>query len=183
MDPKTIFEKLGLAEGAKPEEIAAALIKYLAGADSAEDKQALVLGVLSMLAPAASASSASDDAKAAAAEALGDEVRALQGRIAELEGQKAEAEKAKAETPEQRADAAIGRGQWPMGQRAALVKQYAAGKEPFLLAEGTLSTRSQRFVEGGAARKPVIEAPSAKTGVADLFKAVERQLAHGTGND
>ena len=81
-------------------------------------------------------------------------------------------------TPEQRADAAINRGQWPIGQRAALVKQYSAGKEPFLLAEGTFSQRSERFVQAGGARKPVIEPPSQNTsGVGDLFKAVERQLA------
>ena len=184
MDPKTILEKLGLAEGAKPEEIAAALVKYMTGADSAEDKQALVLGVLGMLAPATSSSSASDGAKSAAAEALADEVRKLQARVAEMEGQRAEAEKAKEETPEQRADAKIASGQWPIGQRDALVKQYAAGKEPFLLAEGTFSQRSQRFTTGGGARKPTVEPPSAKSsGVKDLFSAVEKQLAAGSGVD
>lgn len=183
MNPADIMLKLGLTDGAKPEEIAAALVKYMAGADSAEDKQAVVLGVLGMLAPAPSASSASDGAKTAAAEALADEVRTLQARVAELEGQRAEADKAKAETPEQRADAAIGRGQWPIGQRAALVKQYAAGKEALLFGEGYFSQRSQRFVQGGSAAKPVIEPPSAKTGVSDIFKAVQAQIASGTGAD
>lgn len=184
MTPADIMQKLGLTEGAKPEEIAAAVIKYLAGSDSAEDKQALLVGVLGMLAPAPSASSASDGAKAAAAEALADEVRTLQARVAELEGMRAEAEKAKEETPEQRADAAIKRGQWPIGQRAALVRQYAAGKEALLFGEGYFSQRSERITVGGAARKPVIEPPSQKTsGVSDLFKAVQAQLASGTGVD
>lgn len=185
MNPADIMQKLGIAEGSKPEEVAAALVKYLSGADSAEDKQALVMGLLSMLAPAPSASSASDGAKAAAAEAMADEVRKLQARIDELEGQRAEAEKAKEETPEQRADAAIKRGQWPVGQRAALVSQYAGKKEPFLLAEGTFSMRSERIVQGGGARKPTIEAPSSQTAsvAKDLIKAVEGQLSANRSND
>lgn len=183
MDPKKILEKLGVSEGSKPEEIAAALIKYLAGADSDADKAALVVGLLGMLAPAPSGSSASDGAKAAAAEAMADEVKKLQARIDELETKRAEADKAKEETPEQRADAAIKRGQWPLGQRAALVSQYAAKKEPFLFAEGAFSTRSERITVGGAA-KPTIEAPSAKTsGVKAMFEAVEGQLAANRAND
>lgn len=172
MNAAEILAKLGLKEGAGADEVAAALIKYLAGGDAEADKLAVLKAVMAMMAPAPSSSSASDGAKAAAAEAMADEVRKLQGRLAELEGQKAEAE-----SPEARAAAAIDRGQWPAGQRSALVKQYAAGREALLFAEGYFSQRSERYVVVGAGRKPTIEAPSAKTGVAGIFSAVEKQLA------
>lgn len=147
MDPKMILEKLGLAEGAKPEEIAAALIKYLAGADADADKVSLVVGLLGMLAPPASATS--DGGEAAARDAMVEEVRRLEARLAEVEAQKGEAEKRAEPTPEERADKACKAGQWPMGQRSSLVEQYKGGKQPFLFPEKTFSTRGVRFTEGG----------------------------------
>ena len=88
MDPKIIFEARHRG-GVKPEEAAAALIKYLAGPDSDADKQALVLGLLSMLVPAPAPSAESvDDGKDVAMEAMADEMRKLQARVVELEGAK-----------------------------------------------------------------------------------------------
>jgi len=149
MNPQEIMSKLGIAEGAKPEEIAAALIKYLNGTDADSDKQMLVMGLLSMLAPAPSASSASDGARDAAMEAQTEEIRRLEARVAELETQKTEAEKKAEPTAEERAERACKAGQWPMAQRAALIEQFKAGKAPYLFPEKTFSTRGIRFTEGG----------------------------------
>ena len=152
MNPDDVLSKLGLAEGAKPEEIATALLKFCMGDAPEADKLAVIMGVLSMLAPA-SASSASDGAAEAAAEAMADEVRKLEARVAELEAEKAQAvkaaEKAAEPTAEQRADEAIKAGRWPMGQRAALVERYRSGKEVFLPAAKTFIARSVSLTAGG----------------------------------
>lgn len=149
MNPAEILSKLGLAEGAKPEDIAAALTKFCMGDAPEADKLAVVMGVLSMLAPAPSASSASDGAAEAAAEAMAEEVKSLQARVAELEASKAQAEKAAEPTAEQRADEAVKAGRWPIGQRAALVEQFKANKTPFLFAEKTFSVRGVVLTQGG----------------------------------
>lgn len=146
MNPADILSKLGLQEGAAPDAIAEALIKYLSGSPDAAEAKALVVGMLSMLAPAPSSSSASDGMAAAAAEAMGDELRKAQARIAELEGEKAKADQPSAE---QRADVAIKDGRWPVGQRAVLVEQYKANKTPFLFAPKSFSTRGVNFTSGG----------------------------------
>ena len=162
------LDKLGIAEGAKPEEVAAALIKYLRESqDSDEDKLACVVALLGMLAPAAS-----DDGAEAAAKAAAEEVKALQARVAELEAQKT----APAETPEQQAERAIGAGRWPVGQRAALVAEYAAGRKPFLFAERTFAARHQTFTAGG---KPVAAAQRQPNLGADTA-AVEGRAAAST---
>jgi hypothetical protein len=148
MNPADVLSKLGIAEGAKPEEIAAALLKFCMGDAPEADKLAVIMGVLSMLAPA-SASSASDGAAEAAAEAMADEVRKLEARVAELEAEKAQAVKAAEPTAEQRADEAIKAGRWPMGQRAALVERYRSGKEVFLPAAKTFIARSVSLTAGG----------------------------------
>ena len=152
MNPADVLSKLGIAEGAKPEEIAAALLKFCMGDAPEADKLAVIMGVLSMLAPA-SASSASDGAAEAAAEAMADEVRKLEARVAELEAEKAQAvkaaEKAAEPTAEQRADEAIKAGRWPMGQRAALIDRYRSGKEVFLPAAKTFIARSVSLTAGG----------------------------------
>ena len=116
--PESHFEKLGITEGVKPEEIAAALIKYLTGPDADADKQALVMGLLSMLVPAPSAESA-DPGQAVAMEAMVDEVRKLQARVAEMEAEKAKAAQVPQPSPEERADAAIrdGAGRWDSAPR------------------------------------------------------------------
>lgn len=144
-----VLAKLGIAEGAKPEEIAAALLKFCMGEGPEADKLAVIMGVLSMLAPAPSASSASDGAAEAAAEAMADEVRKLEARVAELESEKAQAVKAAEPTPEQRADEAIKAGRWPVGQRAALVERYRSGKEVFLPSAKSYSVRSVSLTAGG----------------------------------
>ena len=153
MNPADVLAKLGIAEGAKPEEIAAALLKFCMAEGPEADKLAVIMGVLSMLAPAPSASSASDGAAEAAAEAMADEVRKLEARVAELEAEKAQAvkaaEKAAEPTAEQRADEAIKAGRWPMGQRAALVERYRSGKEVFLPAAKTFIARSVSLTAGG----------------------------------
>lgn len=149
MNPDDVLSKLGLAEGAKPEEIATALLKFCMGDAPEADKLAAVMGVLSMLAPAPSASSASDGAAEAAAEAMADEVRKLEARVAELEAEKAQAVKAAEPTAEQRADEAIKAGRWPMGQRAALIDRYRSGKEVFLPAAKTFIARSVSLTAGG----------------------------------
>ena len=149
MNPADVLSKLGIAEGAKPEEIAAALLKFCMAEGPEADKLAVIMGVLSMLAPAPSASSASDGAVEAAAEAMAEEVRTLTARVAELEAGKAQAEKAAEPTAEQRADAAIKAGRWPVGQRAALVEQFKANKTPFLFAEKTFSARGVSLTAGG----------------------------------
>jgi len=149
MNPADVLAKLGIAEGAKPEEIAAALLKFCTGSDPEADKLAVIMGVLSMLAPAPSASSASDGAAEAAAEAMAEEVKCLQARVAELEAGKAQAEKAAEPTAEQRADEAVKAGRWPVGQRAALIEQFKANKTPFLFAEKTFSVRGVVLTQGG----------------------------------
>ena len=147
MNPADVLAKLGIAEGAKPEEIAAALLKFCMAEGPEADKLAVIMGVLSMLAPAAS--SASDGAAEAAAEVLADEVRKLEARVAELESEKAQAVKAAEPTPEQRADEAIKAGRWPVGQRAALVERYRSGKEVFLPSAKSYSVRSVSLTQGG----------------------------------
>lgn len=143
-----ILSKLGLKDGASSDEIVAALINYVKNSpDSDADKAALCTGLLSMLTPAAS--SASDGMKAAAAEAMADEVRKLQARVAELEDANKTATAAAEPTPEQRADAAIEDGRWPAGQRSALVDQYKKTATPFLFAPKSFSTRSLTFTRGG----------------------------------
>lgn len=175
------LEKLGIAEGAKPEEVGAALIKYLRESqDSDEDKLALVVALLGLLAPAAS-----DDGAEAAAKAMAEEVKALQARVAELEAQK----DAPAETPEQQAERAIAAGRWPVGQRAALVAQYKAGKTPFLLDEKTFAARHQTFTAGGrpvatqTQRQPRFEPEARPSGVKDLFDDVQKRVALGNGSN
>lgn len=141
-----ITEKLGLAADATPEQIADALIKFLAGDASAEDKMALILGMLSP-----SASSASDGGKDAALEAVTEESKRLATRVEELE--KALGEKTKAaeeQTAEQRADAACNAGQWPLAQRAALVTALKAGQKPYLFPAKTFSSRSIAYAPAAA---------------------------------
>ena len=179
MDPKVIFEKLGITEGVKPEEIAAALIKYLTGPDADADKQALVMGLLSMLVPAPSAESA-DLGQAVAMEAMVDEVRKLQARVAEMEAEKAKAAQVPQPSPEERADAAIRDGRWPIGQRPALVDAYSKNKAVTLLAEKTFSTRSVSYTNGGnptAAKPPTFE--PAKT--ASIGKSILDEVAARLG--
>lgn len=179
MDPKVIFEKLGITEGVKPEEIAAALIKYLTGPDADADKQALVMGLLSMLVPAPSAESA-DPGQAVAMEAMVDEVRKLQARVAEMEAEKAKAAQVPQPSPEERADAAIRDGRWPIGQRPALVDAYSKNKAVTLLAEKTFSTRSVSYTNGGnptAAKPPTFE--PAKT--ASIGKSILDEVAARLG--
>ena len=145
MKNEEILAKLGLAEGAAPDAIADALLNYLSANPEPTEAKALVVGMLSMLAPAPSSSSTSDGMAAAAAEAVADELRKAQARIAELEG-KAQGDQP---TAEQRADQAIRDGRWPVGQRAALVDQFKQGKTPFLFAPKSFSTRGANFTAGG----------------------------------
>lgn len=181
MNPSEILGKLGLAEGAAPEAIVEALIKYLAGPDAPETKSATVMGLLSMLAPAPAEPSSDDSEETpteqpvkdkaapvepsedpeslrAAMEALDSENRALSTRLAEMEAsmKRAVDEKpvAPEKTPEERAAAICGDGQWPMDSRAALVEQLKAGKTPYLWAKGHFTSRSARFTAGGNPVKP-----------------------------
>lgn len=141
-----ITEKLGLAADATPEQIADALIKFLAGDASPEDKMALILGMLSP----SSASSASDG-KEAALEAVTEESKRLAARVEELEKSLGEKTKAAEEqTAEQRADVACNAGQWPMAQRAALVTALKAGQKPYLFPAKTFSTRSIAYTPAAA---------------------------------
>jgi 8-oxo-dGTP pyrophosphatase MutT (NUDIX family) len=191
MDPKIIFEKLGIAEGVKPEEAAAALIKYLAGPDSDADKQALVLGLLSMLVPAPAPSAGSvDDGKDVAMEAMADEMRKLQARVVELEGAKVEAEKKAEPTPEMRADMAIRSGQWPEAQRSVLVSRYTEGKPVHLFAERTFVARSATFTSGGnpvgrapnfGGANPDAAKPAAAAGAKSIFDEVSARLGRSNG--
>lgn len=164
------LDKLGLKEGAAPEEVAAALIKYLKeSADGDEDKLALVVALLGMLAPAAS-----DDGAEATAKAMAEEVKTLTARVAELEAQK----DAPAESPEQQAERAIASGRWPVGQRAALVAEYAAGRKPFLLAERTFAARQYTYTAGG---KPVAQnAAQRQPNLGADTAAVENRAAAST---
>lgn len=191
MDPKLIFEKLGIAEGVKPEEAAAALIKYLAGSDSDADKQALVLGLLSMLVPAPAPSAGSmDDGKDVAMEAMVEEMRKLQARVVELEGAKMEAEKKAEPTPEMRADAAIRSGQWPESGRASLVRRFAENKPVHLFAEKTFLTRSANVTSGGnpigrapnfGGANPDAAKPAANNGAKSIFDEVSARLGRSNG--
>jgi 8-oxo-dGTP pyrophosphatase MutT (NUDIX family) len=191
MDPKLIFEKLGIAEGVKPEEAAAALIKYLAGSDSDADKQALVLGLLSMLVPAPTPSAGSmDDGKDVAMEAMVEEMRKLQARVVELEGAKMEAEKKAEPTPEMRADAAIRSGQWPESGRASLVRRFAENKPVHLFAEKTFLTRSANVTSGGnpvgrapnfGGANPDAAKPAANGGAKSIFDEVAARLGRSNG--
>lgn len=185
MDPKVIFEKLGITEGVKPEEIAAALIKYLTGPDADADKQALVMGLLSMLVPTPSAESA-DPGQAVAMEAMVDEVRKLQARVAEMEAEKAKAAQVPQPSPEERADAAIRDGRWPMGQRSALVDAYSKNKAVTLLAEKTFTTRSANFTSGGnptAAKPPTFEPAKTATSAKSILDEVAARLGKSNGTN
>jgi len=181
MNFSEIVKILGVSEEATGDEIAQALIKFLGSEAATEDKNAVVVG---LLAKPVSASSASSGAAEAAAEAMADEVRKLQSRIAELEGDKAKVEAEAKPTPEQRADKAIADGCWAVGQRAALVAQYASGKEPFLLKAGTFSSRTVRVTEAGQPKtKPVFQTSGGgKSDAKSLFERVDAQLAR-SGKD
>jgi len=175
MNFSEIVKILGISEEATGDEIAQALIKFLGSEAATEDKTAVVVG---LLAKPASASSASDGAAEAAAEALGDEVRKLQGRIAELEEGKAKVEAEAKPTPEQRADKAIADGCWAVGQRAALVAQYASGKEPFLLKAGTFSSRTMgRVTEAGQPKAKPVFTKTNGNAAQSILGRVDAQLA------
>lgn len=179
MNFSEIVKILGVSEEATGDEIAQALIKFLGSEAATEDKNAVVVGLL------AKPASASSGAAEAAAEAMADEVRKLQSRIAELEGDKAKVEAEAKPTPEQRADKAIADGCWAVGQRAALVAQYASGKEPFLLKAGTFSARTMgRVTEAGQPKtKPVFQTSGGgKSDAKSLFERVDAQLAR-SGKD
>lgn len=174
MNFSDIAKLLGVSEEATGDEIAQALIKFLGSEAADADKTAVVVG---LLAKPASASSASDGA-AEAAEALGDEVRKLQSRIAELEGDKAKVEAEAKPTPEQRADKAITEGRWAVGQRDALVAQYKAGKEPFLLRAGTFSSRTMgRVTEAGQPKAKPVFSKTTGNAAQSILGRVDAQLA------
>lgn len=165
-----LLQKLGLSEGAKPDEIAAALIKYIAESKDADgDKQATVLALLSALTPAPSASSASDGASAAAMEAAEDEIKKLR---AELDA------KTKAAEPsaEEQAERAIKSGRWPEAKRAILVAGIKNGKQPVLFSEGTFTTRGIAYTAGGnPIKQPAVE-PSSRSKVASLIDDADARI-------
>lgn len=169
MSVTDIMTKLGLAEGAKGDEIAAALVKYLGESkDSPEDKQALVVALMSSLTPAPSASSASDGGKDAALEAAEDEIKKLRAELA-VQAKAAEP------SPEDQAERAIKSGRWPDAKRAVLIAQIKSGKQPYLFEEGTFSSRSVQHTSGGNPMKqPTIDAPR-KT--ASIFARADAQVA------
>jgi len=182
MNFSEIVKLLGVSEEATGDEIAQALIKFLGSEAADADKTAVVVG---LLAKPSAVSASSGGAAEAAAEAMADEVRKLQGRIAELEEGKAKVEAEAKPTPEQRADKAIADGCWAVGQRAALVAQYASGKEPFLLKAGTFSSRTMgRVTEAGQPKaKPVFQASGGgKSDAKSIFDRVDAQLAR-SGKD
>ena len=162
-----LLQKLGLSEGAKPEEIAAALIKYIAESKDADgDKQATVLALLSALTPA---SSSSDGASAAAMEAAEDEIKKLR---AELDA------KTKAAEPsaEEQAERAIKAGRWPESKRAILVAGIKTGKQPVLFGEGTFSSRGIAYTAGGnPVKQPAVE-PSSRSKIASLISDGDARL-------
>lgn len=165
-----LLQKLGLAEGAKPDEIAAALIKYIAESKDADgDKQATVLALLSALTPAPSASSASDGTSAAAMEAAEEEIKKLR---AELDA------KTKAAEPsaEDQAERAIKAGRWPEAKRAILVAGIKNGKQPVLFGEGTFSSRGIAYTAGGnPIKQPAVE-PSSRSKVASLIDDADARI-------
>lgn len=188
MNAADILAKLGLQEGATPEQIVDALLKYMAANPDPTEAKALLMGLLSMLtpAPAASSSSASDGGAGAAAEAMADEVKRLSARVAELEQKNAELEqksremeqksRAPEQSPEDRADAAIKDGRWPLGQRDALITQYRdfdkalaehektktgkAPRAPFLFAPKSFSSRGMSYTAGGNPKPSAQTAPN-----------------------
>jgi hypothetical protein len=201
MDPKMVLEKLGVAADADPDAIVAALMKYLAGADSDTDKQSVVKGLLQMLVPAApsapaeaapSSSSASDMGDARE-EALMDEVKSLRARAESLENEiqelkaRAEAPAKPDEKPEEMADRAIKAGQWPDSGRKSLVERYLAKKPVKLFDNGTFVNRSARVTSGGNptgnAQPNFGQDSKVKEDVKGLFKVAERGVATLTGAD
>ena len=191
MDPKIIFEKLGIAEGVKPEEAAAALIrKYLAGPDSDADKQALVLGLLSMLVPAPAFGGVGGRWQRRRDGSDGRRMRKLQARVVELEGAKVEAEKKAEPTPEMRADMAIRSGQWPEAQRSCSSAATPEGKPVHLFAERTFVARSATFTAGGnpvgrapnfGGANPDAAKPAAAAGAKSIFDEVSARLGRSNG--
>lgn len=167
-----LLQKLGLSEGAKPEEIAAALIKYLGESKDADgDKQATVLALLSALTPAPSASSASDGASAAAMEAAEDEIKKLR---AELDAKNKAAEPG----AEEQAERAIKAGRWPEAKRAILVAGIKNGKQPVLFGEGTFSARGIAYTAGGnPIKQPAVE-PSSRSKVSSLIDDADARIRH-----
>lgn len=165
-----LLQKLGLSEGAKPEDIAAALIKYIAdGKDADGDKQATVLALLSALTPAPSASSASDGASSAAMEAAEEEIKKLR---AELDAKNKAAEP----SAEEQAERAIKAGRWPEAKRAILIAGIKNGKQPVLFGEGTFSSRGIAYTAGGnPIKQPAVE-PSSRSKVASLFDDADARI-------
>lgn len=165
-----LLQKLGLSEGAKPDEIAAALIKYIAESKDADgDKQATVLALLSALTPAPSASSASDGASAAAMEAAEDEIKKLRAELA-VQAKAAEP------SPEEGAERAIKAGRWPETKRAILVAAIKNGKQPVLFGEGTFSSRGIAYTVGGnPIKQPAVE-PSSRSKIASLFDDADARI-------
>ena len=167
-----LLQKLGLAEGAKPDEIAAALIKYIAESKDADgDKQATVLALLSALTPAPSASSASDGGKDAALEAAEDEIKKLRAELA-VQAKAAEP------SPEDQAERAIKSGRWPDAKRAVLIAQIKNGKQPVLFGEGTFSARGIAYTAGGnPIKQPAVE-PSSRSKVSSLIDDADARIRH-----
>lgn len=161
-----LLQKLGLAEGAKPEEISAALIKYIAESKDADaDKQATVLALLSALTP----SSASDGASAAAMEAAEEEIKKLRAELA-VQAKAAEP------TAEEQAERAIKAGRWPVAKRAILVAGIKNGKQPVLFGEGTFSSRGIAYTAGGnPVKQPAVE-PSSRSKIASLISDGDARL-------
>lgn len=199
MDPKAIFEKLGIGADAAPDAIVAALIKYLAGPDADADKSALVMGLLKMLVPAAPSTETPaetatepDEGDEAREAALMEEMKSLRSQLDTMEKSynelKARADKPEPakeeEKPEEMADRAIKAGAWPDSGRKGLIERYVAKQPVKLFEKGTFINRSARITEGGnPATKPNFgdTGSGIKSDVRNAFAQVEKNIGAATG--
>jgi len=199
MDPKAIFEKLGIGADAAPDAIVAALIKYLAGPDADADKSALVMGLLKMLVPAAPSTETPaetatepDEGDEAREAALMEEMKSLRSQLDTMEKSynelKARADKPEPakeeEKPEEMADRAIKAGAWPDSGRKGLIERYVAKQPVKLFEKGTFTNRSARLTEGGNLKaKPNFGDSDGgiKSDVRAAFAQVEKNIGATTG--
>lgn len=178
------LEKLGLAQGATPEEIAAAVLSYCAGEATEEEKKSTLAGLVGQL-RGGSEPDGDEGAEASALRtalaAAKDELAAKAARITELETQTAAAAKANEPTAEKLADEACAAGRWPAAKKAELVKMYQAGGKPYLFDAGTFSPRNQQYIKGGnPSPQPQTNPPPAAAASQEDDNFLARVNARGT---
>lgn len=166
------LEKLGLKEGASPEEILAALMRFAATTVDEAEKLAVAKEVLPLL---GQHSEPDGDEMASAAK--------LSAAMDEIEDLRAQLDKS-AVTVEAKADADIKAGRWPESRRAELVALHKAGAaEKALFAPGYFKPRAQRLTVGGRPAGAPAIGPAAAGASGDDASARVKQDVTDTLNE